>query len=103
MDVFTKRLSVLLEKNGMTQAELADRINVTKATMSRYVNGERTPNGDVIANIATALHTTTDYLLGVERDDDFSFFQVERIIARNASKMTAQEKKALINALFGDE
>ena len=34
--------------------------------MSRYISGARDPNPKVIANIATALHTTSDYLLGIE-------------------------------------
>ena len=103
MRTFTERLSSLLEKNNMTQRELAERICVTAATMSRYVTGERVPNGDTVANIATALHTTSDYLLGRETDGDYDFPQIQRIIARNASKMTVKEKKELINALFGDE
>ena len=87
----------------MTQRELAERIGVTTATLSRYVSGDRLPNANTVANIATALHTTSDYLLGRETDEEFDFPKIERIIARNASKMTVQEKKELINALFGEE
>lgn len=57
---------------------------------------------EMIANIATALHTTSDYLLGIEKDD-FDYPRVRRLIARNASSMTELEKKELINALFGEE
>lgn len=103
MSKFTERLSLLLKKQGMTQTELAKMIGVTKATLSRYISEERTPSGEIVANIATALHTTSDYLLGRETDNGFDFPKVERIIARNASKMTIQQKKELINALFGDE
>lgn len=103
MSKFTDRLSLLLKKRGMTQTELANMIGVTKSTLSRYLSEERMPSGDIVANIATALHTTSDYLLGRESDDNFDFSAVERIIARNASKMTVQQKKELINALFGDE
>lgn len=102
MSTFTDRLSLLLEKNNMTQRELSERIGVTTATLSRYVSGSRLPNSDTIANIAMALHTTSDYLLGCETDEQFDFPKIERIIARNASKMTIQEKKELINALFGE-
>ena len=56
----------------------------------------------MIANIATALHTTSDYLLGIE-PDEFDFPRVQRMIARNASVLSAQEKKELISALFGEE
>lgn len=103
MSIFTERLSALLEKNNMTQRELAEVIGVTTATLSRYVSGDRLPKSDTVANIATALNTTSDYLLGNEKEGDFDFPKIQRLIARNASKMTVQEKKELINALFGDE
>ena len=56
----------------------------------------------MLANIATALNTTSDYLLGIEKDD-FDFPKLERILARNSSRMSDQEKRALITALFGED
>lgn len=101
MKIFAERLSEALEKNNMTQRELAKRIGVTNATLSRYVSGETLPKIDLVANIATALHTTSDFLLG--REIEFDFPQVERLLARNAANMTPKEKKALINALFNED
>lgn len=100
---FGERLLSLLKKQGVTQKELAERINSTEATLSRYVSGDREPKAEVLANIATALHTTSDFLLGIEKDDDYDFHKVERLLARNSSKMTEKEKRALISALFGED
>ncbi|MBS6164176.1 MAG: helix-turn-helix transcriptional regulator, partial [Clostridiales bacterium] len=66
---FGERLLSLLKKQGITQKQLADRLNTTEATLSRYVNGDREPKADMLANIATALNTTSDYLLGIEKSD----------------------------------
>ena len=99
---FGDRLKGLLQDQGVTQKELAIRIGATEATISRYVSGDREPKADVLANIATALHTTSDYLLGIERDE-FDFPKIKRMIARNASEMTAQERRALVSALFGED
>jgi transcriptional regulator with XRE-family HTH domain len=96
------RISETLQKRGMTQKELARRIDVTEAVISRYISGDRDPKPDVLANIATALHTTSDFLLGIE-NEEFDHPRIRRMIARNASSMTEQEKKELINALFGEE
>lgn len=96
------RISQLLRTRNIQQKELAVQIGITETAMSRYIAGTREPKPEVIANIATALHTTSDFLLGIE-NNDFNFHQVRRIIARNASTMTEQEKKALIDALFGEE
>lgn len=99
---FGERLSNQLKKQGMTQKELAERINTTEATLSRYVSGDREPKADMLANIATALHTTSDYLLGIE-SDDFDFPKVERLLARNSTSMSEKQKRALISALFWEE
>lgn len=98
------RISELLDKRGMTQKELADLIGVTEATISRYVSDDRMPKSQILSNMATALKTTSDYLLGNEPDGDLNkdFTQIERLIARNANKMTNRQKKELMDILFQD-
>lgn len=55
----------------MTQVDLADEINATEVAMSRWINDNRTPKASVVAAIAVALGTTTDYLLlGLEPSED---------------------------------
>lgn len=96
------RISSELSKKGISQKQLAERINLSESIVSRYISGEREPKANVLANIATALNTTSDYLLGIE-EDEFSHPRIKRMIARNADKMTKEEKKELIDALFGEE
>ena len=64
------RITDLLKRSGLTQRELADRVGVTEIAMTHIINGDRIPKGPIIANIANALHTTTDYLLGTEEKKD---------------------------------
>lgn len=103
-DTLGGRISELLDKYGISQRELAEKVNVTEVSMSRYIKGERTPKGPIIANIATALHTTADYLLGQETDEDAEsvYYQTQRAIARNAKHWTKKQKADLVNALFED-
>ncbi|MCT4686563.1 helix-turn-helix domain-containing protein [Vallitalea sp.] len=58
------RVLNLRKKKQLTQKELAEKVHVTEATMSRYENNLREPKGEIINRIALALNTTTDYLLG---------------------------------------
>lgn len=104
MDTLGRRIEVLLKKRGMNQKGLAELIGVTEATISRYVTGERLPKSAILANMATALHTTSDYLLGKEPDGNLEndFPQIQRLIARNASRMTNKQKKELMDLLFED-
>ena len=69
------------------------------------MTGDRTPKSSILANIATALHTTSDYLLGNEEDGNIEkdYPQICRLIARNANKMTKSQKKELLNVLFNEE
>ncbi len=97
-----QRILQAIRKKGISQRELATTIGLTEAVISRYISGERDPKPEILANIATALHTTSDYLLGIE-SNDFDHPRICRIIARNASTMTEQEKKELISALFGED
>lgn len=97
-----QRILQTLRSKEMSQRELAATVGLTEAVISRYISGERDPKPDIIANIATALHTTSDYLLGIERDE-YDHPRICRLIARNASVMSEKEKKELIDALFGEE
>ncbi len=96
------RISELLKKTGMTQKRLAEAAGVTESTMSRYIRGDRVPKGTIIANIALALHTTTDYLLCQEAEDDSElvYYATQRAIARNVKNWSRKQKADLVNALF---
>ena len=104
-DAFASRLAELLKKQGMTQKELSERIGVTEATVSRYMNGNRIPKSEIVANIATALHTTSDYLLGTEKEGDINddYPRIVRLIARNSAKLTNEQKRAIVNALLEND
>jgi transcriptional regulator with XRE-family HTH domain len=64
MDLLGRRIINLREKQNMSQVSLADKIRVTKATMSKYEHDKALPNADTLAKIADALGTTADYLTG---------------------------------------
>ena len=96
-----ERIVELLKKAGLTQKQLADRIGVTEAAMSRYIKGEREPMSNVVADMATALRTTADYLLGRGDFLGEEFSLVKVFVARNSATLTTQQKQELIAALLG--
>ena len=65
MSIFSDRLVSLMQQKGITQRQLSAQTNITPSAMSYYANGSRTPSGEILAKIATALGTSTDYLLGI--------------------------------------
>lgn len=63
---FGDKLKTLRTEAGMTQTELAKRLNITKSVISYYELQERTPSPDVLIQLASIFHVTADYLLGID-------------------------------------
>lgn len=58
-----ERIKQLRTENGLTQAELAEKVSLTYIQIGRYEKGKSTPSADVLKKLANALNTTTDYLM----------------------------------------
>jgi transcriptional regulator with XRE-family HTH domain len=80
MESLGERITRLRKKLDLSQKELADKTNLTEATLSRYENDLREPKGDTIIKIANALSVTTDYLLGNSDHNDFFITKIEKDI-----------------------
>ena len=101
---FSIRLEEMLKARNMTQKELAKKAEVTEAAMSHYVKGDRTPRSSVLARIAMALDTTSEYLMeGVPQNYVDEIGYAERLIARNVNQMSNAEKREILSILLGDE
>ena len=93
---FGSKLKTLRTEAGMTQTDLAKRLNITKSVVSYYELQERTPSPDVLVQLAEIFHVSTDYLLGVdhkkmidvsdlsEEDMHFLLLTVETLRKKNA-------------------
>ena len=53
---------------GMTQRDLAQRINVGNTTLSQYESGARVPSDEVKIKIASVFGVSVDYLLGASNE-----------------------------------
>ena len=56
----------LTEEQEMSMSELARRVGTAKSAISRYFNGTREFPLNKVEDFASALHTTPDFLLGME-------------------------------------
>lgn len=90
----------LMKESNMTQKELATKINVTEASMSRYLKDERIPRIDVLVNIARVFNVSVEYLKGIDEVTEYE--KIKRIVARNASSMTDEQKMELAKMLLKD-
>lgn len=98
MEVGTK-IGKLLNDCGMSQRDLANRICLDETIVSRIIKNERVPKIDVLSNIATALHVTTDYLLDRENEKKFNEEEEVILIARNKKNISDETRKKIIDIL----
>ena len=91
-----RRIRTLLKSSGMSQRELAERVGATESAVSKYISGEREPRAEVLANIATALGTTVEYLLGKSEGQETPFGTIYDLCARHAPQMSLEERNKLV-------
>ena len=60
---FTEQIKKLMLEKGLTQQDLADKLNVTKANVSVYLNAKRNPKPATIHKIAKALNVSPSYFV----------------------------------------
>lgn len=59
-----ERIKYLREKNGLTQKDVAVKLGVEPAAISKYELNMREPNIEAIKKLATIFNVSIDYLLG---------------------------------------
>ncbi|MCR5291277.1 MAG: helix-turn-helix domain-containing protein [Eubacterium sp.] len=64
-----EKLKEARERLGITRVEAARRMNIPQSSYVRYEKGDRRPTHATIVQMAQALGTSVDYLIG-ESDDD---------------------------------
>jgi transcriptional regulator with XRE-family HTH domain len=94
---FGQRLASLLAQRGVTQLELAARVGVTRAAMSRYVSGDREPRFVTLVRIAEELDVHVDELLGTGTG---SVDAAVRLVAR--ARLTDEQRASLRQVLDGE-
>lgn len=85
---FGNRLKTLRLKENLTQAQLAQKLGLTKSVISAYETGLRLPSYDILIHIAQIYRVSTDYLLGIENKQEIDL-----------SGLSDEEKNALLNLI----
>ncbi|HFL3597071.1 TPA: helix-turn-helix domain-containing protein [Clostridioides difficile] len=57
-------LKELRKENGLTQADVAAKIGLTKSAYGYYEQGKTVPDAYMLSNLAKIFDVSTDYLLG---------------------------------------
>ena len=57
------RIRLLREKHNLSQVQLAEKINVSKQSVSNWENNNIVPSIDILKKLALFFNVSTDYLL----------------------------------------
>lgn len=68
MDTFD-RISDLLRKNNMTQADLARKTGISTGLISQWKNRAQNPSAEKLQKVAECFNVSVDYLLGNEQKE----------------------------------
>lgn len=67
MEHFGERLAALRKERGMSQEELAEKLQLTRQTISKWETGASTPDLELLIQLAEVFDVSVDSLLGVKK------------------------------------
>lgn len=95
------RIKELRLRRGLTQDQIAEKLNMNRANFSHYERDTAVPPSEMLGKIADILNTSADYLLGrtvegingVEEEPEFV------VIKRATQRMTSHDKDRMMSML----
>lgn len=85
------RIRKYRKESGLTQEQLAEKINVTKSRISNWEQGINRPDADIIGNICHALNVSPSDLLNVHLTDDELNVHEKKVIKAYRTKKDLQQ------------
>ena len=65
LHTLSKRIVELRRQTGLTQAELARRLHLSRSSVNSWESASSYPSIDSLISLSQLFHVTTDYLLGL--------------------------------------
>lgn len=99
-----ERLKNLRKKAGLTQKQIAEKLQVGQNSYSNWEKGKRTPIQPTIEKLAEILNTSTDYLLGKtdipDPDSDIDLdTAIDNSVAYDGTPITEHDREIIKNYL----
>ncbi len=88
------------KERGLTQEQLADKINVTKSRVSNWEQGINRPDADILTDICRVLNVSPSDLLNVHLSSDDLTARERKVIQAYRNKTTVQNA---VDILLGIE
>lgn len=94
---FSKNLTIYRKRCGLTQGQLAAKLNVTPQAVSKWENGSL-PDSEFLPMIAHTLGVSLDVLFGLAQEREES--DLEQMISNKIRQTPSKERADVIMQLF---
>ena len=97
-----KRIQLLRKQKGLSQEELADKLNVSSNSVAKIECGLRRPSVDFVVNLVNFFDTTVDYIIlgeEIKKERNYDFLireiddKVEQLLALKENLLKEKNKK----------
>lgn len=100
--ILADKIIRLRKKNGWSQEELADKVNVSRQAVSKWESAQAIPDLEKILLLGAVFGVTTDYLLKDEIEneeftDDLQGLDVKKISIEEANVYIEQRKRSMVH------
>ncbi|MBR3950057.1 MAG: helix-turn-helix transcriptional regulator [Oscillospiraceae bacterium] len=82
------------KERGLTQEELAIRLNVVRQTVSKWEKGLSVPDADMLQRLAEVLEVTVNQLLGEEREPERNRNEIAEQLARINEQLAIRNRRS---------
>lgn len=82
------------KERGLTQEELAIRVNVVRQTVSKWEKGHSVPDADLLQKIAEVLEVSVSQLLGQEREQEKDRNEIAEQLSRINEQLAIKNRRS---------
>lgn len=93
------KLIMLRKQAGLSQDDLAEKINVSRQAISRWENGTALPDALNVLQLSKMFHVTTDYLLNDDYESDGDIPVVQKVKQETDDLISKKKMLHLIAAI----
>lgn len=112
VDMFSEKFKKLRQSQGLTQVQMADKLEVSPSAIGMYEQGRRKPDSDMLKKICQMFNVSVDYLLDVSVNseaeeksvtdfiDEITYtLRAQKGLMFNGKPITARDKEKIAQAI----
>ncbi len=110
--MFSEKFKKLRQSQGLTQVQMADKLEVSPSAIGMYEQGRRKPDSDMLKKICQMFNVSVDYLLDVSVNreaeeksvtdfiDEITYtLRAQKGLMFNGKPITARDKEKIAQAI----